>query len=167
MRKSPRLPKSSATVSTATVSGKEAKKAAAPVVMRKSPSFKLETKRLKVTPSASRSSTSSASSVLDDPLPLDSQEQLLGDIRAITPVCADRSFDGDPFGQGGSTMVDLRRAYEIIAEAVPSVEARPTASSSTAPSLRSALQGSVKAHAYVGLTSQPLLKDCVEARQRA
>ena len=114
----------------------------------------------------SLSSTSSASSVLEDPLPRDSQEQLLGDIRALTPVCADRSFDGDPFGQGGSTMLDLRRAYKIIADAVPSVEARPTASSSGASSLRSALQRSVEPHVHVGLTTPPLLKDCVEARQR-
>ena len=177
VRKSPRLPKPSAAVSTATVSNKVAKKATAPVVLQKSPSFKLETKRIKTAPSAtrskssavvtpSRSSSSSASSVLEDPLPRDSQEQLLGDIRAITPVCADRSFDGDPLGQGGSTMLDLRRAYELIAEAVPSVETRPTTSSSSAPALRSALQGSVDAHVRVGLTTQPLLKDCVEARQR-
>ena len=175
VRKSPRAHVRSRMVSSS-VSGSAAKRASAPVVLRKSSKFKLETKRIPAARGAagdvgrsvlhsSARESSATSSASEDPFPRDSQEQSLSDIHPMTPWGADRSFDGDPFAQGQTGMLDLRKVYEDIAFTVPDIEAKPVDGSMASSSLRSALQGSVESRSHLGLTTQPFLKQCVQARQ--
>ena len=165
------------------ISPKSAKKSTKPVVITKPKWFSTETKFIPregsdkkpvlldddddVTVSAITSPPSSARSSPEEPLSRrDVTSQSLRELRAMTPMCVDRSFDDDPTADGSSApTLDLKKLYEIIAESVPEVQAAPVQPYHTSTSIRSALQGESTVQPRVGLTTQPTLKNCVVSRQ--
>ena len=115
--------------------------------------------------SALNSSTDTASSA-GSFVPTDLRTQRLRDVRPMTPLSLDKSFDENPIDiEQAAQPLNLRAVYSYIGSVVPGVDAVPVQPASQIRHIRSALQPDTSDHVYVALTTPSSIRNCIVGRQ--
>ena len=111
------------------------------------------------------SSTDTASSV-GSFVPPDLHTQRLRDVRPMTPLSLDKSFDENPIDvEQAAQPLNLRAVYSYIGSVVQGVDAVPVQPASQIRHIRSALQPDTSEHVYVALTTPASIRNCIVGRQ--